>query len=56
MVLAMTASIRIRRVMCTRRKPMALNTPISRVRSLTDPMTVMNTTKASMAMTTLTIA
>ena len=43
-------------MMCTCRNPMARNTPISRVRSLTEPITVRNTTSASMAMTTPTIA
>ena len=52
----MTASRRMRRVGCPRRKPMARNTPISWVRSLSEPIIVMNTTSASMAMTTPTIA
>ena len=56
MALAMTASMRTSRVMWTRRKPMARNTPISRVRSLTEPITVMKTTSASIAITTPTMA
>ena len=44
------------RVICACRKPMARNTPISVVRSLTEPIMVRNTTRTSMPTTTPTIA